>query len=229
MRRRKLVDFQKLPPLGHRLAGGPPILPLRAAIQRDPGLLSKLLQRFPEIQPVDLSIKIKQIAGRLTAETVEKTFFLVDGKRGLCFLVKRTGSDPARPVALEVHVAPGDVDEIQARLDFLNGTCVPSHTLPSGGQGCRLGLCPGDRCGGKIPPAPHPAAGPRPRGLCKLSWARPRPFTYKTGTAAVKPLSLFYNFKSGKRAAKRMAAPLRAPFPPPPDYLNVTIVTPSPP
>ena len=137
MRRRDLMDFQQLPPFGHGLSGRLAVVLLRPAFQRDASLFRELFKRFLEIQPVDLPVKIEQISGSLTTETIKKTFFLVDGKRGLGFLVKRTRRYPARPIAFQVHVPSGNVHQIQARLDFLNGSCVPSHTLlyASGGKG----------------------------------------------------------------------------------------------
>ena len=110
---------------------------LRPALQRDASLFRELLKRFLEVQPVDLPVKIEQIAGSLTTETIKKTFFLVDGKRGLGLLMERARRYPARPIAFQVYVPSGNVHQIQARLDFLNGSCVPSHTLPyaSGGKG----------------------------------------------------------------------------------------------
>lgn len=137
MRRRDLMDFQQLPPFGHGLPGRLAFVLLRPAFQRDASLFRELFKRFLEIQPVDLPVKIEQISGSLTTETIKKTFFLVDGKRGLGFLVKRTRRYPARPIAFQVHVPSGNVHQIQARLDSLNGSCVPSHTLPyaSGGKG----------------------------------------------------------------------------------------------
>ena len=45
---------------------------LRPAFQRDASLFRELFKRFLEIQPVDLPVKIEQISGSLTTETIKK-------------------------------------------------------------------------------------------------------------------------------------------------------------
>ena len=72
MRRRDLMDFQQLPPFGHGLSGRLAVVLLRPAFQRDASLFRELFKRFLEIQPVDLPVKIEQISGSLTTETIKK-------------------------------------------------------------------------------------------------------------------------------------------------------------
>ena len=52
MRRRDLMDFQQLPPLGHGLPGGLAFVFLRPALQRDASLFRELLKRFLESSPL---------------------------------------------------------------------------------------------------------------------------------------------------------------------------------
>ena len=116
MRRRDLMDFQQLPPFGHGLPGRLAFVLLRPAFQRDASLFRELFKRFLEIQPVDLPVKIEQISGSLTTETIKKTFFLVDGKRGLGFLVKKDKALPS-----EAHCVSGPRTV---------GQCPPDSSAP---------------------------------------------------------------------------------------------------
>ena len=92
-----------------------------AAVQRHAGFGGELLQGLAEVEAVDAAVKIEKVARGLTAETIEQPLLLIDGEGRLGLLMEGTGRDPARAVALELHITAHHIHDVEPFLDGANG------------------------------------------------------------------------------------------------------------
>ena len=109
----ELMHFEHVAFLGTLLTGVG-ISPV--GVELNAGFFGESGEGFLEVEAVEATVEIEDVAGSLAAETVESALLLVDGEGRLGFLMERAGRDETGAYGTQLHVTPSHVGKADARL-----------------------------------------------------------------------------------------------------------------
>ena len=97
----------------------------RLLLELDPGPLGQRFQGAPKVGLVDQLHEGEEVAALLAAEAVPGLHLLVQGEAGRLLLVEGTEARELAPALGQADVLGDDVDEVDARLDLVDGVVGP--------------------------------------------------------------------------------------------------------